>query len=129
MSEAQAPVAKRALRVLLVDDDEQAREGYKACCELAGFEAETAADAESAIARIRGRRPDVIVMDYSMPGMNGIELLNVIRENPALRRIPVIMVSGRDRDLQSVHGAPWLRKPVLPEALIEHIRRAAEDVP
>ena len=88
--------------------------------------ARVAESADAALEQLRREpRPDVIVCDYSMPGKSGIDLLNALRENPSTRQIPVIIVSGRDRELQSVHGAPWLRKPVPPDELIAHIRRAA----
>jgi CheY-like chemotaxis protein len=69
----------------------------------------------------------VVVLDYSMPGMNGIDLLNVLRNDPRTRRLPVLMLSARDRDLQSVHSPPWLRKPVEPWRLIAELRRLASD--
>lgn len=113
----------RTLRVLLVDDDEPTREGYAEYCRCEGLDACTAASGEAALALIRSNPPDVVVLDYSMPGMNGIDLLNLLREDPELPSVPVLILSGRDRDLQSVHGAPWLRKPVEPPQLVDHIRR------
>jgi uncharacterized membrane protein YcaP (DUF421 family)/CheY-like chemotaxis protein len=117
----------QTLAVLFVDDDENTCEAYAELCRTAGLGARTAHSAEAALAAVRADPPDVIVLDYAMPGMNGIELLNVLRKDPGLRRIPVIMLSGQDRDLRSVHGAPWLRKPVDPPALLEHIRRVRRD--
>jgi CheY-like chemotaxis protein len=118
---------ERPIRVLLVDDDESSTEALASYCRGEGLEAEVAPTAESGLELIRSCPPDVVVLDYSMPGMSGIDLLNVLREDPRLRAIPVIMVSGRDRDLRSVHGAPWLRKPVPPPELIDHVRRAVAE--
>jgi two-component system, OmpR family, phosphate regulon response regulator PhoB len=114
------------LRILIVDDDDDVCRSYEACFEAAGFAAASATSADAALDRLRREaRPDVIVLDYAMPGKTGIDLLNVLRDDPKTRSIPVLMVSGKDRDLQSVHGTPWLRKPVAPEELIAHIRNAA----
>jgi len=113
----------RPLAVLLVDDDENTREVYAEYCRCVGVLARTAADGDEALASVRADRPDVIVLDYAMPGKNGIDVLNLLRDDRALAAIPVIILSGRDRDLQSVHGAPWLRKPLDPSELLEHIRQ------
>jgi len=118
--------SSKTVRVLLVDDDQDICNSYEAFCTSAGFAVNTAASAEAALESLRGEPPpDVIVLDYAMPGKSGIDLLNQLREDPATRQIPVLIVSGRDLDLKSVHGAPWLRKPVPPEELMAHIRRAA----
>jgi DNA-binding response OmpR family regulator len=119
----------RTLTVLLVDDDENTCEAYALWCRAAGLGARTAPTAEAALAAVRADPPDVIVLDYAMPGMNGIDLLNLLRESPDLCTIPVIMMSGTDRGLRSVHGAPWLRKPVDPAALVDHIRRIRRGPP
>jgi Response regulators consisting of a CheY-like receiver domain and a winged-helix DNA-binding domain len=74
------------------------RELAKLFLELDGeFEVETAHDAESGLAAARVRRPDAILMDVMMPGTDGIAALGMIRRDPALRDLPVILLSGTVR--------------------------------
>src|SRR5688572_29236838 len=115
--------SSRAPRVLLVDDDELGAEAYATYCTSEGLDTRTAANATDALQQLRDELADVVVLDVTMPGMNGIDLLNLLREDPETRHIPVIILSGTSRDLQSIHGAPWLRKPVPPPALLEQIRK------
>jgi len=121
------PAPAKTLALLLVDDDESLREAFALYYRALGLEVRTADCAEVALAAVRAAPPDVIVTDYAMPGMNGIDLLNALREDPDLPAIPCILLSGRDRDLRSVHGAPWLRKPIEPPALLDHIYSLLKD--
>ena len=87
-----------ARRLLLIDDAEDMRELAKLFLELDGeFEVETANDAESGLAAARARRPDGILMDVMMPGIDGIAALGMIRADSALRDLPVILLSGTVR--------------------------------
>lgn len=87
-----------ARRLLLIDDAEDMRELAKLFLELDGeFEVETASDAESGLAAVRARRPDAILMDVMMPEIDGIAALGMIRADPALRDLPVILLSGTVR--------------------------------
>ena len=87
-----------ARRLLLIDDAEDMRELAKLFLELDGeFEVETASDAESGLAAVRARRPDAILMDVMMPGIDGIAALGMIRADAALRDLPVILLSGTVR--------------------------------
>jgi DNA-binding response OmpR family regulator len=114
-------------RLLLVDDDVDVCESHSIYLNSVGFEVDTAADAPSALAAVRRRPPDVVLLDYVLPGMNGIDLLNLLRDIPNMRRVPVLFLSGRDSGLQAVHGAQWLRKPVPLAVLTTRIEQVLAD--
>ena len=85
-----------------------------------------ATDGRAGVDQARAHRPDIILMDIAMPGMNGIEALQEIREDPALRRIPVIAVTASammgDRETILAHGFDaYLAKPISDEALLRDL--------
>jgi diguanylate cyclase (GGDEF)-like protein len=81
-------------RILVTDDDEDARE---ALVELLRpeFDVVTASDGEQAVRAAREERPDVVLMDLSMPRLDGLQALERIRADPAIAELPVIFVSAR----------------------------------
>jgi twitching motility two-component system response regulator PilH len=106
--------------VLIVDDSEEIREFFQLALEDAGYQVDTAANGEEAFAKIRARRPDVVVLDVVMPKMDGFELLLKLRSDLAPPVPPVILCSGFDvtEDEAFRRGAArFLRKPVDPRDL------------
>ena len=109
-------------RVLVVDDEPDVRLLCRVNLEFEGYEVDEAADAESAIDRVRGWRPDVVLLDVSLPGRDGWDVLAAVKADPTLRHIPVVIVSGRVRDEDQIRGwsegaADYLTKPFSPLAL------------
>jgi DNA-binding response OmpR family regulator len=92
------------LRVLFVDDDPILREF--AVVHLSSDQAtvETAPDGRAALARLETDIPDVLLLDLEMPQMDGFEVLQRVRADPRLERLPVIVVTGRD-DVAAVDRA------------------------
>lgn len=82
----------RISRILVVDDEPQARRVLRTALVAQGFEVNDAASGEEAIQRLREEPPDVILLDLRMPGMGGIEACREIR---ASSEVPIIVVSGR----------------------------------
>ena len=116
-------------RILFVDDNSDARALYAVCLEYAGFACTTAQDGREAIERIRERRPALILMDVSMPVMDGWEATRRIKANPQTRDIPLYMLTAHvfaeHRQLAVEVGADgFLTKPMSPDALVAEIRRA-----
>lgn len=118
--------ATAPIRLIIVDDHPLVREGIRGALSSTGFMVlGDVGSAEDAIALARREVPDVVVMDITLPGMNGIEAVEVLRrEHPALR---VLMLSVHDHPeyvLESVragaHG--YLRKDSLPDELREAVR-------
>jgi CheY-like chemotaxis protein len=87
----------------------------------------SAADAETGLALAQRLRPDIIVMDIAMPGVNGITATQRLRQNPRTRRIPVIVLTGYafraiEQGALEAGADAFLTKPCLPEDLELKIR-------
>ena len=121
-------MADREPLVLLVDDAEDNREVYAQFLKFAGFRVEFAVDGIEAVDKAAALRPDVIVMDLSLPRMDGWEATRRIKSAPPTRDIPVIALTGHavsesKRKAQEVGCAGYLTNPCLPEVLVSEIRR------
>ncbi|MGN7160311.1 response regulator [Sphingomonas sp. SAFR-052] len=82
--------------ILLVEDSETQALQLRRMFERAGFRVERTRDAESALATLNDARPDLLVVDYRLPGMNGDELVRIVRQTGATRTLPVLMLTGDD---------------------------------
>jgi two-component system cell cycle response regulator DivK len=109
--------------VLVVEDYDDAREMYAAYLRLDGFRVEEAADGAEALRAVADRAPDAIVLDLSLPVVDGFETIRRLRDEPATRGIPIVALSGfpaaRERD------GGWdafVTKPCMPEELIGAVR-------
>ena len=109
--------------LLLVEDHRDTRQMYGAFLSLS-FDVIEAGDAEQALDLVQRRRPDVIVTDLSLPGMDGFEFIGRIRSNAATADVPVISLSGyggesHEQRAREVGCNRILQKPCLPDALAE----------
>ena len=125
---ANAPVAKEEAiaRVLVADDNADMRE-YVGRLLGDRWEIEAAADGASALAAARARRPDVVVADVMMPGMNGFELLRELRADEQTCTIPVILVSARAGEEARVEGLDagaddYIVKPFAARELVARVQ-------
>jgi len=87
------PAGLRA-RVLVCDDDRDIREVVGAMLEAVGLDVETATSGEQALERIRARGYDLLVLDWNLPGMTGIELCRLIRREAAIAALPVLFLTA-----------------------------------
>lgn len=90
------PKRDGATEVLLVEDDAATRDMMSKMLDQDGFEVSEAADGVRALERLREREPDVVVCDLMMPNMDGFELIQHIRENPAWVNLPIIVVTAKE---------------------------------
>jgi len=109
-----------ALRILIVEDEENARRGYEALLHRWNYDVLGVGSGEDALARLGEFQPGVILADVELPGMNGLELLGRLGEDA--QRIPVIIITGRGSDERVVQaiesGAFWyIEKPLKPPVL------------
>jgi two-component system, cell cycle response regulator DivK len=114
--------------VLLVDDAEDNREVYEQFLKFAGFRVQIAVDGVEAVEKAASLKPDVIVMDLSLPRLDGWEATRRIKAAAETRDIPVIALTGHavlesKRKAQEVGCSGYLTKPCLPEVLVSEIRR------
>ena len=115
-----------ACRVLLVEDNADARETMAELLRVLGYEIAVAEDGANALRMAAARAPDVIVMDLGLPGMSGHAVAAAMRRMPALRHVPMIALSGygQERDKQASFEAGFdqhLVKPIDPDALVHAI--------
>jgi CheY-like chemotaxis protein len=116
---------------LLVDDNEDARLMYSICLQYAGFACMTAQDGRAAIQRIGERRPALVLMDATMPGMDGWEATLRIKADPLTRDIPIYMLTAHAfaehrRHAVEVGADGFLPKPMVPDDLVREVRRALQ---
>jgi len=123
----------RGIRILVVDDDPDAREIFAASLIHAGAEVQTAASARQALTFLRARVPDVVVTDMSMPGEDGLWLLNQIkRHSPEAAQVPVVVVTGHrhlygDNEMLAAGFQRYMTKPVDPWQLCGTVGELAHD--
>jgi response regulator RpfG family c-di-GMP phosphodiesterase len=117
------------VRLLLVDDDPGLRMLVRTTCEVFDFEVDEADGADSAVERIAVRKPDVLVLDVSMPGKSGLELCRSLKGDPATSDVAVVLLSGSDAGSQPqadlVGADAYLRKPFSPLELLSVVERLA----
>ena len=111
--------------VLCADDDETVRRLCTATLTRAGFDVEQASNGSEALARLRARRYDAVLLDYVMPGLHGATVLAVLRRDQPELLQRIIVISGAPEaalaDAYGVVGAV-LRKPVKLDALVDVVR-------
>jgi signal transduction histidine kinase/DNA-binding response OmpR family regulator/HPt (histidine-containing phosphotransfer) domain-containing protein len=122
-----APEDVQGLRVLVVDDSELAREMLEDQLHSFGFRTTTVGSGESALKELQANPFDLVLMDWKMPGMDGIETTRRIKDDPRLAAIPkVIMVTafGREEVMRAAEKTgirAFLIKPVNPSLLLDSI--------
>ena len=114
--------------VLVVDDNLDAREMYAVYLEHAGFRSAEAGDGETAIEMARRDRPALILMDATMPRLNGWEAARRLKSDAETSAIPLIMLTAHAfpehrAKARDVGADGFLAKPILPDALALEIRR------
>ena len=108
-------------RILLVEDDSDIRRLYAIGLNQRGFEVKLAANGAEAVERVRSDRPDVILLDWLMPLMDGGEVVQHLSEDDA-SSIPIIVSSGQPAPhLVDPHIQCWLTKPVSVDDLVSAI--------
>lgn len=114
--------------VLLVEDNEDNRIVYTTMLEHYGYRVLQAGDGVAALTKVNEDRPDIVVMDISIPEIDGWTVTARLREDPATRDIPVVAVTAhalpehRDR-AQDLGCEGYLTKPCEPRRLLQEIRR------
>lgn len=91
-------------KVLLVEDEPAQREVLKYNLQSEGFDVVTAADGDEAVLLVEEETPDIIVLDWMLPGVSGIEICRRLKSKSHTRSIPVIMLSARAEEVDRVRG-------------------------
>lgn len=90
--------------ILVVEDDADSRSALCTMIESLGYEHISYALAKQALADIKGKHIDLMLLDVMMPEMNGYELLSELKKMPEFASIPVIMVTAKDQDSEILEG-------------------------
>lgn len=114
-------------RILVVEDQEDNRRIVRDLLTSVGYDLLEATTGEDGVAMAERERPDLILMDIQLPGLDGYEATRRIKANPALRAIPIIAVtsyalSGDDQKALAAGCDAYVTKPFSPRALLAKIR-------
>lgn len=117
-------------RVLIAEDEPHIVESLSFVLEREGFAVRTALDGEAALRELRSSAPDLMILDLMLPRMNGLEVLKAAKGDPALKTIPVIVLTAKgqaqDRRMVDEIGAEgFMTKPFSNREIVERVRELA----
>ena len=112
--------------VLIVDDSPTELHVYRAMLEKNGYSVETASNGEEGLDKAARIKPDLILMDVVMPGINGFQATRQLSRNPATAGIPIIIITTKDQETDKVWGLrqgakDYIVKPVKEAELVRHV--------
>ena len=115
-------------KILVVDDEPDAVELVSFNLKAAGFDVVTAADGAEALKRAKEHQPDLLVLDVMLPEVDGLEVCKIIRRDPAVAHIPIIMLTAKAAEIDRVLGLElgaddYVTKPFSPRELVLRIRK------
>ena len=123
--------------ILVADDDPDLRDILRSILEPKGFAVSEAADGSLALQSVRSQPPDLVILDYMMPGLTGPEVCEQLKQDTLLRHVPIIMLTGKSELHDKVHGIDagaddYLVKPFEPQELLARVqmvlRRTAQEL-
>ena len=114
-------------KILIIDDDAFIRRPLEFILREEGFAPVTAVDGEDGLAKLEGEKPDLIVLDLMMPGLDGFEVCRRVRTDPRFSSIPVILLTAKGQESDSERGlavgaTEFMSKPYSPSELLRRVR-------
>lgn len=114
--------------ILVVDDEPNIVLSLEFLMEQAGYKVTTAEDGEQALACVESTTPDLILLDISLPGISGFDVLEQLRAQAATDRLPIIMLTAHGREVEREKGMAmgaddYITKPFSTQALVEKVRQ------
>ncbi|HVV87974.1 MAG TPA: response regulator, partial [Kofleriaceae bacterium] len=111
-----------AARVLVIDDSPTIARVVQLVLTKAGYDVSSATDGEAGLAQARAQRPDLILLDFVMPRLNGYQVCRELAADPGLRDVPVVLLSAKgdqvgERFVKVMGIVDYITKPFAPEAL------------
>lgn len=123
------------IKVLIVDDEKDILDLVRYHLEKAGFQCLVGTDGSTALRLMREQRPDLLILDLMLPGLDGLEICRLLRRDPATARLPIIMLTAKAEEVDRVVGLEvgaddYVVKPFSPRELVARVktilRRAQE---
>ncbi|MEP7313319.1 MAG: phosphate regulon transcriptional regulator PhoB [Pseudomonadota bacterium] len=116
-----------ARQILIVEDEKPIRDMIAFALKRAGFDVQEAEDSQSARALLADRRPDLLLIDWMLPDMSGLELTRLIKRDRQTRELPIIMLTARAGEADKVAGLEggaddYVTKPFSPRELLARIQ-------
>lgn len=113
--------------VLIVEDEPSLVALLRYNLEKSGYRVEEAVDGQEAMLKVQEEKPDLVLLDWMLPQMSGLEVCRQIRRNPATRNIPIIMLTARGEEGDRVRGLDagaddYIPKPFSPSELLARMR-------
>ncbi|MGC2061965.1 MAG: response regulator [Thermodesulfovibrionales bacterium] len=124
-----------AKKILVVDDEPDIVELVSYNLKKEGFEIVSALDGEEALTKIKNHTFDFVILDLMLPGIQGIELCRILRNDPKTKNLPIIMLTAKGEEIDRILGLEigaddYMAKPFSPRELVARVkavlRRAAE---
>ena len=114
-------------RILVVDDDKEVVRLMRAYLEQAGYEVLVAYDGETAVHNLRREKPDLLLLDLMLPDRDGWDITRLVRGDPILAHIPIIMLTARVEDTDKIIGLEigaddYVTKPYNPREVVARVR-------
>jgi len=114
-------------RILVVDDDKEVVRLMRAYLEQAGYEVLVAYDGETAVHNLRREKPDLLLLDLMLPDRDGWDITRLVRGDPAMAHIPIIMLTARVEDTDKIIGLEigaddYVTKPYNPREVVARVR-------
>jgi two-component system alkaline phosphatase synthesis response regulator PhoP len=112
--------------ILIIDDEDDIRDILKYNLEKEGFDIRVASNGEQGLKLIQQSIPDLIILDVMMPGMDGIEVCEAIRNNAEFNKILICLLTARNEDYSQIAGLnagadDYVAKPIKPKVLVSRI--------
>lgn len=113
------------IKILLVDDMRNFLDLEVSFLRRAESKIITAKDGAEALKLAKVEKPDIIMLDLEMPKMNGIECCRILKSDPAMKKIPVIMVTATEKKAESIKAGcdDFVRKPINESSFLEEIKK------
>jgi len=119
-------------RILIIDDSPTEILAFKRMLEGKGYLVDSASNAEAGLEKAREEKPDLVLMDVVMPGMNGFQATRKLTKNPQTAQIPIIMVTTKDQETDRIwalrQGArDYVVKPPVEAELLAKIKALLDE--
>ena len=114
-------------KILVVDDEEDIQELVRYNLERNGYEVSCVSSGEEAIEGIKSFKPDLVVLDLMLPGIDGFEVCKILKSDPKTERLPIVMLTAKGEESDVVTGLElgaedYIVKPFSPQVLLARVR-------